>query len=138
MKSIKVLLALLTVVVVVACGSTKNASGFTILKQEATGGATTESTVLVNTKSELTALYKQLNVATLPKVDFKKQSVAVLFMGQKPTGGYAITVTEVAIDKEKKAMLTVARSKPDGMAVTMITQPYCVVLIPKANTLEIK
>ncbi|MFY7731399.1 MAG: protease complex subunit PrcB family protein, partial [Flavobacterium sp.] len=105
MKSIKVLLALLTIIVTGACGSTKNASGFTILKQEATGGDATESTVLVNTKSDLTALCKQLNIATLPKVDFKNQSVAVLFMGQKPTGGYAITVTEVAIDKDKKAVL---------------------------------
>lgn len=121
-----------------ACGPAKNASGFTILKQEATGGDATESSVLVNTKSELIALYKQLNIAMLPKVDFKKQSVAVLFMGQKPTGGHAITVTGVVVDKEQKAVLTVARSKPDGMAVTMITQPYCIVLIPKAKSLEAK
>jgi hypothetical protein len=135
----KIIFAFACILAIVGCCAKKNgvSAGYTVLKQESYGGMETEGNLLVNSQEELVSLYKSVNVSPVPKIDFKDHSVVALFMGQKQSGGYAISVTDVVV-KEATAAITVAKTSPTGMATMALTSPYCIVAIPKVASITIK
>ena len=68
----------------------------------------------------------------LPQVDFEKQMLIAVFMGQKNTGGHSIEMTGI---EESAGDLTVhvaeQSPKPDDVTTQAITSPFHVVLIPR-------
>ena len=129
-------------ITIISCNSKKAASGeadFTILKENGYGGRETESHELVNDTKELIALCKELNIKEIPAVNFAQSSVVAVFMGQKRSGGYSITIEKVTVE-DNTALVLVKNTVPEpGAAVTMaLTAPYCVALIPKADDVEVK
>jgi hypothetical protein len=65
-----------------------------------------------------------------PAVDFNKNSVVVVFAGERPTGGWSVRITRV---EQSGADCTVhydVRRPPRGAMVTqVITHPYAVALV---------
>ena len=61
----------------------------------------------------------------LPKVDFEKQVVLAVFMGEKNTGGYRIQIRGMK-DTGKKIEVSVKTTSPpqDGFSIQVLTQPY--------------
>ena len=61
----------------------------------------------------------------LPKVDFEKQVVLAVFMGEKNTGGYRIQIQGMK-DTGKKIEVSVKTTSPpqDGFSIQVLTQPY--------------
>ena len=61
----------------------------------------------------------------LPKVDFEKQVVLAVFMGEKNTGGYRIQIKGMT-DTGKKIEVAVKTTSPpqDGFSIQVLTQPY--------------
>ncbi|MFP5436840.1 MAG: protease complex subunit PrcB family protein [Bacteroidia bacterium] len=135
----KLVFAITLFAALTGCSSKKDSVnlGYTVVKQEAYGGAETEKNVLVNSRRELVALYALINELQLPKVDFEKHSVVAVFMGQKSTGGYSITITDVSI-AANTAEITVAKTSPTGMATMALTAPYCIAVIPKVEKIIVK
>ncbi|MEL1243005.1 protease complex subunit PrcB family protein [Flavobacterium sp. DGU11] len=105
---------------------------FEILKQEAYGGRDKESAAVITSQSQFIALYNELGWSDVPPVDFEKQNVVALFMGQKSTGGYSISVKSININDDT-ATIKVLETVPSGMATMAITNPYCIALIPKTE-----
>jgi hypothetical protein len=114
-----------------------NAITFEILKQDAYGGREKESTMVITSNEELKSLYKELGWSDVPKVDFGKNSVVALFMGQKNKGGYSIGVKSISINNDT-ATIKVMETEPNGMSTMAITNPYCIVLIPKTNEVVVE
>lgn len=135
----KLVIAVTLFAALTSCSSKKGSvnSGYTVVKQEAYGGVETEENLLVNSQKELASLYEQINVTQLPKVDFEKHSVVAIFMGQKPTGGYSISITDVSI-VANTAEITVAKTSPTGMATMALTAPYCIAILPKVEKITVK
>lgn len=138
-------LAILSLIVILAvgCNSKKAAfegdAEFTILAERGYGGRSTPSHELVKDQAELEALYRSMRIEEIPAVDFSKNNVVAVFMGQKPTGGYSITIDKVEI-KGNTAMILVKNTVPEpGAILTMaITNPYCIAAIPKTEKAEVK
>jgi hypothetical protein len=70
-------------------------------------------------------------------IDFSKQTVAAIFAGQKPTGGYAVQVTKV-IDESRPGPPTrgvlhyrLVSPPPDALVTQVLTYPYVVIRIDK-------
>ena len=61
----------------------------------------------------------------LPKVDFEKQVVLAVFMGEKNMGGYRIQIQGMK-DAGKKIEVSVKTTSPpqDGFSIQVLTQPY--------------
>jgi len=114
-----------------------NAITFEILKQDAYGGREKESTMVITSNEELKSLYKELGWSDVPQVDFGKNSVVALFMGQKNKGGYSIGVKSISINNDT-ATIKVMETEPTGMSTMAITNPYCIVLIPKTNEVVVE
>ncbi|NLH49806.1 MAG: protease complex subunit PrcB family protein [Myxococcales bacterium] len=69
----------------------------------------------------------------LPAVDFKTQAVVAVFMGIRPTGGFAVRIQEVRRDGAN-LVVTVRETEPRlGQMVTeALTQPYSLVVVPRS------
>jgi hypothetical protein len=80
-------------------------------------------------------LYSYLDqVPKVPEVDFTKNSVVAVFMGEKPNGGYTINFDKVI---KRKDDLTVSFYEttpgPKCMVTDAITRPYEIAKIPKID-----
>ena len=134
-------LILVALVIITAACSTKKAAdgldGFAPLKQESYGGRETESHEVITSQEQLKTLYSELNIESVPDVDFSKKNVVALFMGMKSSGGYSIS-----IDKMERSgdtlIITAKKSAPEGNATMAITQPYFIAAVPKTAKVEVK
>ncbi len=107
---------------------------FKILKQESYGGWENKGNVIIKSQSALNSLYKEINSAEdTPQVDFTKNQVVALFMGQKNTGGYSIGIESLKINGTTSE-IKIKETKPDGgIVTTALTNPYCIAVIAKTE-----
>jgi hypothetical protein len=70
----------------------------------------------------------------LPAVDFSPRTVAAVFAGQKPSGGYSVKITQI-IKKESGLIADFVLEEPpeDAMVITVITTPCHIVTFPRAE-----
>lgn|GEM_PF-2770081 len=68
----------------------------------------------------------------LPPVDFKKQVVLAVFMGEKNTGGYEIKITSIK-ETDQALVVSVRTTSPpaDSFTTQALTQPYDLRVIKK-------
>ena len=71
-----------------------------------------------------------------PAIDFRKQIVLAVFMGQQRSGGYSIEVSSVEL-AEDRLIASVKRSKSSGMTTMALTQPFHIVSIPRKRGLQL-
>lgn len=110
---------------------------FEVLKQETYGGLETKSEQVITSQQQLNDLYKSLGWNNVPSVDFKKNNVVALFMGQKSTGGYSISVRKVTVEGNA-ATVYIKTTVSEGMATMALTAPYTIAIIPKTNEVFIE
>lgn len=128
----KKLVALFSVIVLFSCSSTKSTKdvSFQVLTDSGYRGKKTESYEVIDNHQDLKKLYDTVKDEIVPNVDFAKSRVVALFMGEKNTGGYAISIESVRQEKGK-VIVKIKKSYPDGMVTMAFTQPY---VIAKINT----
>jgi len=76
---------------------------------------------------------------TRPSVDFTREVVAAVFLGTRPTAGFAIEIVRV---RQEGVALVVeykeTRPAPDSVAAQVLTSPYHIVAVPRGSTTEVK
>ena len=76
---------------------------------------------------------------TRPTVDFTKDVVVAVFMGTRPTGGFAVEITGI---RQEGASLVVlykeTRPAPDGVAAQVLTSPFHIVAVPREAATAVK
>ena len=72
--------------------------------------------------------------AKVPEVDFAKEMLVLVSMGEQRTGGYNIEISKVEIS-EDKLKVHVNRREPasGGFNLQVLTAPFHVVAVPKNN-----
>lgn len=103
---------------------------YQILTESDYQGKSTKSYEVIKDNASLVKVYEAINDTQVPKIDFSKERVVALFMGERNTGGYAIKVKNVT-EKAGKIYVTVEETKPEsGNIVTMaLTNPFTIVKI---------
>jgi len=74
---------------------------------------------------------------SLPQVDFTKELVIAVYMGEQRTGGYDITIEGITLNKmeaEVEVTVTVTRPNPQDIVTQVLTQPFHMVKVQKPNT----
>jgi len=74
----------------------------------------------------------QLPTPELPVVDFKKEMVIAVFMGERKSGGYEIEIKKIA-QREKEIIVEVEEREPppESIQTQALTQPYHLIVIHK-------
>jgi len=144
-------LYMLLTVLILSCSSTKNIDVpiktenntnkllFETLIEDQIGGYATPEIRVVKDRESLLKVYGQLNRTRkpgfpIPEIDFSKETIVAVFMGEKNTGGYGVVVEDVKEEKDK-LVVSIKETKPStgAMVITVITQPFCIV---KINSLK--
>jgi hypothetical protein len=77
---------------------------------------------------------QQQPAKALPEVDFKTNSVVLVALGRKPTGGYAVEVSDVRSSEGKTEILVKTRApKPGGIQLQALSAPFHIVAVPKIS-----
>jgi len=77
----------------------------------------------------------QTNPPPPPSIDFTKEIVAAVFLGEKPTGGYEIQI--VSADRSDGSLTLSFDEKhppPGGMTIQAFTQPFHIVRVAATGT----
>lgn len=144
----KIFYTLICFIILLSCGSTKetsnliqkekniisnvNHNGFEPIITSQIGGFITPQIWIIKESKALEEVYAQINKTrkpgfVIPKVDFSKESIIAIFMGEKMTGGYAVTVKEVKEYANKISVKVIETTpKKSDMVTNVITQPFCV------------
>lgn len=131
---------------IMSCSNTKVISdnSFTIIHKSDFGGSEKPGHLLIQDNETYINFIESLKLdeseyANFLEVDFKTKNILVLFQGQKNSGGYAINVESVR--NEDKTIFIKKNEivpKKGEIVTTVITSPFCIVLIPKGNKLIIE
>lgn len=79
------------------------------------------------------ALWRATQPGDPPAVDFERDGVIAVFMGERATGGHVIRVDRVARRGEEMRVDVVLQTPgPECMATQALTQPYQMVLVPQS------
>lgn len=96
--------------------------------------------IVARSQSEWSALWKRHTLTeptppTLPTIDFNKEIVVAVFLGEKPTGGHDIEITNV---EQRDGGLVVSYAErspqPGGMVTQAFIQPFHIVRIVAQST----
>jgi protease stability complex PrcB-like protein len=72
--------------------------------------------------------------ARQPPVDFSRDMVVALFMGERPTGGFAIEVTRIErTDSGLSVHYRTTRPDPAAMQPQALTQPFHLIALPRSD-----
>ncbi|WP_320814733.1 protease complex subunit PrcB family protein [Flavobacterium sp.] len=100
--------------------------------------------LLIENNEDYISAIEKLNIDesdfdNLLNVDFKSNNVCILFLGQRSTGGYSIDVDYIK-KKQKTLYIKAKELTPEkhSNVITAITNPYCIVAIPKYKKIIIK
>ncbi|MBU6388646.1 protease complex subunit PrcB family protein [Patescibacteria group bacterium] len=107
---------------------------FTEVAQGSKSTVTTRVNYAITSADQLNKLWKMVDATgTPPKVDFKTQAVIAVFMGEKPTTGYAIKISKVEDSSARKVSVTLVA--PSGSCATgqSLTAPYEIVVVPATS-----
>lgn len=78
--------------------------------------------------------WSQNSFSPAPEIDFDKNTLVAIFLGQKPNPGYSVKI-ESAREYADKVVVRAEESEPapDAFYIQLIVYPYDAVLIPKTG-----
>jgi hypothetical protein len=78
--------------------------------------------------------------APVPEVDFTKQSVVVVFLGQTQTAGVKVTVVvqQDPLDSNRLNVFYRQTAVKKGFAAQVQCEPYAMVKVPRAATIDVE
>jgi hypothetical protein len=102
-------------------------------------GIKTFSQRVARNEKEFSDLYKehlsgQKNIVSpvFPIIDFNKEMVAAIFLGERPTNDYAIDIKKVT-KTESQIIISASEIPPTGDVVQISTSPFNFITLPKSN-----
>ena len=141
----------LVLTILLSCNSSKNMNtsmdktneytqvSFETLVEGQIGGYDEEQNRVINDHESLLEVYDYINRFrkpgfSIPTIDFSKETVIAVFIGEKTSGGYAVSIGSVK-EVNEKVMVQIKEIKPGpkDMVTMAITQPFCFVKINRVG-----
>lgn len=103
------------------------------------GGPVKPQIIVAKEASITEEFYAQINKArkpgfAIPEIDYTKEMLIMVCMGEKNTGGYGSSIYSV-VDKGSYVEITIKDTTPEKGAMTtmVITQPFYIAKLPTTN-----
>ena len=118
--------------------SEKSALFTTLYKSDYNGRDETVN-LIIQHQEDLNALLKAVESEERPTVDFDTNQVIVLFLGQKNSGGYSISIDRVEEEAGKLNVYKKVQTPQAGENVTMaLTNPLVIAVIHSKKEIHFK
>lgn len=101
------------------------------------GGFKEETTQVITTQDAFAKVWKQafanyMRKEEMPEVDFNKNTIILVALGEKTSGGYTIKTTNTTVTNNSTIVNVISTSPGKGcMTTEAITYPYQIVQIDK-------
>lgn len=110
---------------------------FEVLTKGSHGGYTVSEYLVVKNSKTLKTCYSQINKIRkpgipIPKIDFEQEMVVALFMGEKSTGGFSISIKKIEQSTDT-IYVYLTETRPEEMAASVITQPFYFCKLPRSE-----
>ncbi|HEB66488.1 MAG TPA: protease complex subunit PrcB family protein [Gammaproteobacteria bacterium] len=107
---------------------------FTTVAMGEQSGIHQPKNVVVRTADEWARLWKLHDAGKRPSIDFGRDMVIAVFLGQRPTAGYRVRIMDVRQGPDQ-LQVHVRERKPDSNAVLaqVLTYPYVMIRLPKKD-----
>ena len=112
---------------------------FEIVAQESHGGPLEAQYIEFKGKDTLNHFYTKVNMTRkpglpVPEINFEKEAVVALCMGEKNTGGYSLEVDHIENTSEHQNVWIKEKTpNPTDMVATVICQPFTIVKFNKTG-----
>jgi hypothetical protein len=122
-----------------ACAALAVTVPFSTLAKGLASGVDQPAQIVVRSQNDWAALWsRHMGTQTAPppppSVDFSRDMVAALFMGERPTGGFAIEVTRIErTDGGLSIHYRNRRPNPADMHAQALTQPFHLIKVPRID-----
>lgn len=100
-------------------------------------GSLSPTRMVISTPAQWKEIWEKIQsrefpIPDAPEIDFNKNMVLAVFMGEQKSGGYEIRITKI-IKTEDNILVEVLEKKPspDSFSAMALTSPYHAVLIKK-------
>lgn len=116
------------------------AVSFAVLHEgEQSGEITERVNYRIRTEDEFASLWMALHTddaTQVPYVDFEAHDVLAVFEGERPSGGYDISVVSVMERGDGTVAVTILHEEPGAtcMTISVITSPFELVVVPKSDS----
>jgi hypothetical protein len=119
------------------------AESFEILINDSNINMVDEKSMVIDTEEKLKEFYADLNATRspgfkIPKVDFITQSVIVVAMGQKNTGGYSVSAPRYNLEQRTYEFYYVKPSPNAPVTMSMTTPGIVILANQSANDIRIR
>ena len=113
------------------------------ISQSSHCGLTAPGHVLLKSETDVGRLEglqgRTLPLAPLRSVDFERERVVLAALGQKPTGGYSVTLVSSAIEDDTLELVVSIREPQPGMLVTQaLTTPCAAIAVTASGWSDIR
>jgi len=112
---------------------------FETLKQDVYGGMVASKFMIIKNEKDLDLVYSSINKSRtpeleMPTIDFDKETIIALFLGEKNSGGHSIAVEQIMnVNDKVNVVYRITSPKAGEMVTSVMTQPYCIIKIPKTS-----
>ena len=120
---------------VLAFALMQTASGIVSVSQGSRSAIDQPKETTARTPAEWQALWKEHGPGdAAPAVDFTKEMIAAVFLGTRPTGGYAVEIRSMRRDGQTLVIeYTERRPGPDAIVTQALTSPFHIVRMPRVE-----
>lgn len=114
-----------------------NQPAIKVIAKGAFSGIQEAKQIVITNQTQWAEVWQKHNLRNEPKrpapeIDFKKQTVLFVTLGQKRTGGYSIDIVDVSPkDGKTEVLLRTGAPKPGSMSLQALTAPFAIVAVPK-------
>jgi hypothetical protein len=110
---------------------------YEVIQQGTYSGKKDADAEVIDNQEKWEQLWKQ-HVSVLvpqppvPEIDFSDNVVAVIFAGEKTTGGYAVVIKDVSADGDDVIVhYRITEPQPNSFTLQVLSQPYVMLRITK-------
>jgi hypothetical protein len=113
------------------CGSSEKISFFDLGQ----AGWAQAGIEVIDSQQQLEAIWEDLfGLLDKPRVNWEKEVLLGVFLGEKPTGGYSLKVNEVRLeDRELEIDVEVIQPEPGSFVIMIITYPGRLISLSRAD-----
>jgi hypothetical protein len=140
MNTLRLLFAVGAALMVAACGGSPERTGGNGMEIEEIGRGSfsqiqAERMEVIRDASDFRSVWRQAGRrGEAPEIDFDREMVAAVFMGERRTGGYSIAVEKVEqIGSGVLLHVLLREPGPDCMTTQALTQPWQIVRLPRVE-----
>lgn len=127
-----------------SCSSSKKdiTMDFNTIYSASYGGNEEKGHLIIDDKDDLIKELERLEITefvpNISEINFNKNNIIILHLGQKSTGGFSIDIDKIELVENELVVYSKIITSKEKYVTMALTNPYCISIIPKVEKYNVK